>query len=86
MKNTQHGYKILTKILTKTDNIFQFGSSPKKCCCQGEAECKLLILGQVELELFLMNGSPAHPPHGRSIHLSYSRKMTMAVTGEYISK
>ena len=24
MKNTQHGYKILTKILTKTDNIFQF--------------------------------------------------------------
>ena len=86
MKNTQHGYKILTKILTKTDNIFQFDPVQKSAVAKGETECKLLILGQVELELFLMNGSPAHPPHSRSIHLSYSRKMTMAVTGEYISK
>ena len=28
MMNTQHGYKIMTKILTKADNIFQF--PPKK--------------------------------------------------------
>lgn len=30
MKNTQHRYKILTKILTITDNIFQFHRQSKK--------------------------------------------------------
>ena len=34
MMNTQHGYKIMTKILTKADNIFQF--PPKKFCFHRE--------------------------------------------------
>lgn len=38
MRNTQHGYKILTKILTKTDNIFQFDPVQKSAVAKGETE------------------------------------------------
>ena len=43
MMNTQHGYKIMTKILTKADNIFQF--PPKKVLFPfGRTLWKLLLL------------------------------------------
>ena len=59
MKNTQHGYKILTKILTKTDNIFQFHPVQKSAVSDRGTEWKLLILGQEE-KLFSMDLSRAH--------------------------
>ena len=58
MKNTQHGYKILTKILTKTDNIFQFHPVQKSAVSNKGTEWTLLIPGQLE-ELFSMDLSRA---------------------------